>query len=92
MQGEVYAGRREAAGDGGASRTYGKARLQIGSRARGGAYVEHKLHVCNLGRVEAQRLVERRRALPGVEKRACARGEVRAGRREAAGNRGVSRT
>ena len=29
-----------------------------------GAHVEHALHVRDLGRVEAERLVERRRALP----------------------------
>eukprot|EP00964_Phaeocystis_antarctica_P080635 scaffold50376_cov38-Phaeocystis_antarctica.AAC.1 len=39
-------------------------------RARGGAHVEHVLHVCDAGGVEAQRLVERRRVLPRVERRA----------------------
>eukprot|EP00964_Phaeocystis_antarctica_P029496 scaffold16625_cov49-Phaeocystis_antarctica.AAC.1 len=42
----------------------------IGSRARGGAHPEHVLHVLDAGGVEAQRLVERRRLLPSVERRA----------------------
>ena len=51
--------RREAAGDRGASGVQGRARVQIGSRARGGAHVEHVLHVSDAGGLEAQRLVER---------------------------------
>ena len=35
MRGEVRAGRREAVGGGDASSAHGRARLQIGSRARG---------------------------------------------------------
>ena len=39
--------------------------------ARGGAHHEHVLHACDAGRVEAQRLVERRRHfLPSIERRA----------------------
>ena len=68
--GEVCPGRREAAGDRGARSVQGRARLQIGSRARGGAHGEHLLHGCDVGGVEAQRLVERRRGLPRVERRA----------------------
>ena len=45
-----------------------RARLQTGGRARGGAHVEHVLHVSDFGGVEAQRLVERRRALPRVKR------------------------
>ena len=42
-----------------ASIVQGRARLQIGSKAGGGAHPEHALHGCDAGRVEAQRLVER---------------------------------
>eukprot|EP00964_Phaeocystis_antarctica_P091314 scaffold58545_cov57-Phaeocystis_antarctica.AAC.2 len=47
--------------------------------SEGGAHVEHALHVLDAGRVEAQRLVERRRFLPRVERRAycTVRGELR---------------
>ena len=68
---DVRAGRREAAGDRGARSVQGRARLQIGGRARGGAHREHVAHVCDAGGIEAQRLVERRRVLPRVERRAC---------------------
>ena len=72
-----------------ASSVQGRARLQIGGRARGGAHVEHLAHGCDAGGVEAQRLVERRRGLPRVERRAYGAGrggEVRAGRRKALGD------
>ena len=44
----------------------GRARLKVVHRSQGtrGAHVEQGLHGCDLGRVEAERLVERRRALP----------------------------
>eukprot|EP00964_Phaeocystis_antarctica_P094002 scaffold60773_cov44-Phaeocystis_antarctica.AAC.5 len=52
---------------------------EVGGRARGGAHAEHCGHVRDAGGVEAQRLIERRRGLPRVERRACCvRGEVRA--------------
>ena len=35
-----------------------------GGQGTRGAHVEHVVHVCDLGRVEAERLVERVRALP----------------------------
>ena len=60
-----------------------RARLQIGGRARGGAHAEHVFHVFDAGGVEAQRLVERPRALPRVERRACGAG--RGADREAGG-------
>eukprot|EP00964_Phaeocystis_antarctica_P041072 scaffold23483_cov58-Phaeocystis_antarctica.AAC.2 len=44
-------------------------------RARGGAHPEHVAHVRDAGGVEAQRLVERRRVLPRVERRACDAGQ-----------------
>ena len=47
-----------------------------------GAHVEHVVHVCDAGRVEAQRLVERHRALPS-RKGSIGRGVTcGAGRRE----------
>eukprot|EP00964_Phaeocystis_antarctica_P010221 scaffold5611_cov48-Phaeocystis_antarctica.AAC.3 len=61
----------------------GRARLQIGGRARGGAHVEHEVHARDAGGVEAQRLVERPRALPRVERRAY--GAVGGVAREAGG-------
>ena len=85
LRGEV---RREAGGRRAiavqAQRAGERARLQIGSRARGGAHVEHDGHGCDFGLVEAQRLVERRRILPRVERRAD--GAVRAAARKAAGS------
>ena len=58
VRGEVWAGRREMAGDAPSS-VQGRARLEIGSRACGGAHEEHVAHACDFGRVEAQRPVER---------------------------------
>ena len=59
MRGKVQTGRPEVAADRGARSAQGRARLQIGRRARGGAHVEHAVHVCDAGRVEAQWLIER---------------------------------
>ena len=59
MRGEVQTGRPEVAADRGARSVQGRARLQIGSRARGGAHAKHADHVHDAGGVEAQRLVER---------------------------------
>ena len=60
VRGEVQStGRPEAAGDRGARSAQGRARPQIGSRARKGAHAEHVAHVRDAGGVEAQRLVER---------------------------------
>ena len=70
VRGELRPGGQEAADDRGARSVQGKARLQIGSRARGGAHVEHVGHACDAGRFEAQGLVERWRVLPRVEWRA----------------------
>eukprot|EP00964_Phaeocystis_antarctica_P049389 scaffold28648_cov60-Phaeocystis_antarctica.AAC.1 len=83
MRGEVQTGRTEVAADRGARSVQERARLQIGSRAWGGAHVEHAAHGCDAGGVEAQRLVERRRELPRVERRACDAG--RGADREAGG-------
>ena len=61
-------GRPEVAGDRGARGVQERARLQIGSGARGGvrggAHGEHPVHVRDAGGVKAQRLVEHRRVLP----------------------------
>eukprot|EP00964_Phaeocystis_antarctica_P148343 scaffold115172_cov97-Phaeocystis_antarctica.AAC.1 len=74
-----------AAGGGGRPRCTQRAgegsTVQIGGRARGGAHGEHGAHVCDAGGVEAQRLVERRRVLPRVERRAYGLGQ-RVGYRE----------
>eukprot|EP00964_Phaeocystis_antarctica_P062013 scaffold37107_cov48-Phaeocystis_antarctica.AAC.1 len=70
MRGEVQTGRPEVAADRGARNLQERARLQIEDRAQGGAHLEHPAHECDAGGVEAQRLVERRRELPRVERRA----------------------
>ena len=51
-----------------------------------GAHVEHVVHGCDAGRVEAERLVERRRALPGRKE-----GVYDAGRGVGRGQEGVVR-
>ena len=84
MRGEVRTGRREAAGDHGAyAVSRGGIDYRFGAATRR-AHPEHGVHVCDTGRVEAQRLIERRRALP--KRGHMMRGELRAGRR---GRRGV---
>ena len=87
VRGEV---RAEAGGGGGRSRCTQRAgegsTLQIGSRAGGGAHREHSFHVCDAGGVEAQQLVERRRILPRVERRANGAGR-RAGWKVGGGGR-----
>ena len=64
----------------------GGPRLKVGGRGTGGAHGEHVLHAVHardLGRVEAQRLVERRRFLPSRKEgmRCGARDAARRGRR-----------
>eukprot|EP00964_Phaeocystis_antarctica_P086599 scaffold54860_cov49-Phaeocystis_antarctica.AAC.2 len=71
---EVWPLRREAAGDRDARSVQGRARLQIGGRPRGGAHPEYGVHGRDAGRVEAQRLVEPRRVLPRVERKAYGAG------------------
>ena len=83
-------GGREAADDSGARSVAGQARLQIRGGARGRAHEEHVVHVSDAGGIEAQRLVERRRALPRVERRAYAAGRGAPGGRRAACDRGAS--
>ena len=62
----------------------GRARLKaVGGQGTRGAHVEHLVHVRDLGRVEAERLVERRRALPSRKAgmrcgKRCGPGGVRA--------------
>ena len=66
MREEVRSGRREGVG-------WRRRNLGVheecptqgcGRQGTRGAHVEHVLHLRDLGRVEAERLVERRRALP----------------------------
>ena len=64
-------------GDGSASGVHGEGPRLWGGRARGGAHVEHVPHVRDLGRVEAERLVERRRVLPSRKRGITMRGEGR---------------
>ena len=59
------------------------ARQKAGAEGTGGAHKEHGVHVRDLGRVEAQRLVERHRVLPsrkeGIRDEArCGPGGMRA--------------
>ena len=87
-------GRREVAGDRGASRAQGRARLQIRGRVRGGAHPEHVVHARDVGGVEAQRLVERRRALPSRKEgmRCRATCEPGGGRRRATAGHAACRS
>ena len=75
----AYTVRREVCGSAGGGRrtTTVQAACRAGLNCRlraghgGGAHVEHAVHLRDVGGVEAQRLVERRRALPRVDGRAC---------------------
>eukprot|EP00964_Phaeocystis_antarctica_P061926 scaffold37044_cov60-Phaeocystis_antarctica.AAC.2 len=87
----AYDAGRDAGGrGGGTSSVQGRDRLQIRGRARGGAHAKHLIHECDAGGVEAQRLVERPRKLPRVERRAYAAGRGAPGGRRAACDRGAS--
>ena len=70
VRGEVRAGGREVAGDRGTSSAQGQARLLIVGAGHEAAHEKHVAHGCDAGCVEAQRLVERRRGLPRVKRRA----------------------
>ena len=72
VRGEVYgsAGGRRRATTPRTQCAEERDRLQIRGRVRGGTHPEHVEHGCDAGGVEAQRLVERRRGLPRVERRA----------------------
>ena len=84
---EGVGARAQAWGSGGRKRgAHAEDRRPEGRRAHG----EHAGHVRDAGGVEAQRLVERRRALPRVESIVhTMHGEVRAWRREVAGDGGA---
>ena len=59
-------------GGGDACGVHGEGPTQgCGDQGTRGAHGEHAVHVCDLGRVEAERLVERGRALRGRKARAC---------------------
>ena len=94
MRGEVRVGRWEGRGRWRRNQRAG-AGLTIGweAQARGGAHVEHVAHVGDAEGVEAQRLVERPRILPRVERRRTMRDEVQAegGRRLATAAQAVCR-
>ena len=73
--------RSEVRAEGGRAWAGGSARAACAARGPGcegwgaighvrGAHVEHVANICDAGGVEAQRLVERPRALPRVERRA----------------------
>ena len=92
MQEEVYGpGGVRALGGGDASGTHGEGPTQ-GCEGQGtcGAHPEHLLHVRDLGRVEDEGLVERRRGLQ-VETRACNAGSS-TGREACEGALGVAAT
>eukprot|EP00964_Phaeocystis_antarctica_P058051 scaffold34414_cov60-Phaeocystis_antarctica.AAC.6 len=83
----VRAGRLDIGRGAGASgMCTGRARLKAGGQGMRGAHPEHAVHGRDLGRVEGQRLVERRRVLPSRKEGIYDAGrEVRAGRREGRG-------
>ena len=61
-----------ALGGGDAIGSHGEGPTQgCGGQGTRGAHEEHAPHVRDLGRVEAERLVERLRALPSRKRRAC---------------------
>ena len=59
------------------------------SMAPGGAHLEHAGHARDAGGVETQRLIERRRLLPRVERRAYGAGRGAGWEAEAGGDRGA---
>ena len=59
----------------------------LGAKGTRGAHPEHASHARDVGRVKAQRLVERERGLPNRREGHAMWGEVRAGRREGVGRR-----
>ena len=92
MRGEVRPGRREGVGWQQRNRhARGWPTTQgLGGQGTRGAHFEHVTRVCDAGRVEAQRLVERHRMLPGRnEKRAYDAGRG-AGRTGGGRGRGVA--
>ena len=85
MREEVYrpVGVRALSGGDAVDVHAGRARLKAGGQGTGGAHVEHEGHVRDLGRVEVERLVELRRALPSRKEgmrrgKRCGTGGVRA--------------
>jgi len=59
--------------------------VEAAGRGTRGAHIKHAAHVRDVGRVEAQRLVECRRALPSRKVKHTKRGDRRAGTREGVG-------
>ena len=60
----MRAGRLWRFGGGGGKQCAGEIQTEDEERVMRGAHLEHVLHICDTGRVEAQRLVERTRILP----------------------------
>ena len=62
------AGDVRALGGGDAIGTHGEGPTRgCGGQGTRGAHLEHAVHVCDLGGVEAERLVKRRRELPSIK-------------------------
>ena len=73
-------------GGGGASRVQAEdPTVKAAGRGTRGAHIKHVPHVPDAGRVQAQRLVERRRVLPSRKGKLKTSGDRRAGRREGVG-------
>ena len=92
MRDEVRAGRQKRSwrSESASGMHAGRAQLKAGGQGTRGAHVEHVLHGCDLGRVEAQRLVERRRVLPSRKEGIRCRARYRLGGRRAWGGGGAS--
>ena len=79
---------RRAWGGGPSGTCVGRTRLKVGVSSTRGAHPKHTIHVRDLGRVEAQWLIERTRVLPSYKGGICeARGEVRTCRQAGMGRR-----
>ena len=64
MRARCRPGERVLGGGGAQAACTGRARLKAGGQGTRRAHVEHDVHARDAGRVEAQRLVERRHVLP----------------------------
>ena len=62
---------RRAWGGGPSGTCVGRTRLKVGASGTRGAHRKHGLHARDLGRVEAQRLIERTRPLPSYKGGIC---------------------
>ena len=78
----MRASRREGGGGGWLVLQGGLGLYRLKAGHARGAHVKHGLRARDAGRVEAQRLVERRRALPSTKRKHRRRGDMRASRRK----------